>query len=263
MVAKSKYSVVRGLAISAGLAFTGIEVFGATEYLLKQEGHVSYLVVGGAVVTATASLLPLLAERQWRAGNKLQALLLWAALLPALSLILSAAIERTGGARDRAGQERQTIERRIALAKSAAIEARDTVSAAEAAVHAETRNGGCKRICQDLKATAEAARKRLAEARANPDLRLVVPSDPQAVRIAAMLPVTEAQVALYQPVILPVAVSMLGILLLGTSLAETKPRKVKGHKPKRRARRKPKARPAMPKAIRTHRHLSLVASNDL
>jgi hypothetical protein len=253
----------RILATVAGLVLTGIEVFGAYEYLLKQEGRLSYLVAGGAVVTATSALLPILAERQWRDGHKLQALLLWAALLPALSLILSAAIERTGGARDRAGQERQAIETRIKLAKDAVDDAKSRLASAEAGVLAETKDKGCGPVCKGLKKEAEEARKQLSEARGAPDLKLVVPRDPQAVRLAAMLPVTEAQVALYQPVILPVTVSLLGILLLGTGLAETKRKRrvQKGKKKQVKRKRKP-AKPKMPEPIRRKKHLALVASNE-
>jgi hypothetical protein len=51
-------------------------------------------------------------------------------------------------------------------ARKALNEAKETLKDAEAAVQAETRKGGCKAVCEGLKKNAEAARKRVAEARA-------------------------------------------------------------------------------------------------
>jgi hypothetical protein len=231
------------------MTLTGIEVWGAVEYLLKQEGHVSYLVLGGAIVTAVAALLPPLAERCWQARRYTLALLLWAALLPALALILTAAIERSGGARDTAQMERRVIAQRIELARSAEAEAKTRLATAEAAVLAEiTRKKapGCGGTCKDLKVEVEAARKELAKARDTIAAAGVVPKDSQAVRIAAILPVTEEAVALFQPLILPIAISALGLILIAVGAHSPKRRKVvkrKGRRKKRRpASQKPPAR---------------------
>ena len=202
-----KYALWKPVAIAAGLTLTSIEVWGAVEYLLKQEGHVSYLVLGGAIVTAVAALLPPIAERCWQAGRYTLALLLWAALLPALALVLTAAIERSGGARDKAQSERQAIAQRIDLARSAEAEAKTRLATAEAAVLAEAKKGGCKDVCKSLKVEAAEARKELTKARDAVVTAGVVPKDSQATRIAAILPVSEEAVALYQPIILPLAIS--------------------------------------------------------
>jgi hypothetical protein len=249
-----RYSLWRPVAIAAGVALTGIEVWGAVEYLLKQEGHVSYLVLGGAIVTAVAALLPPLAERTWRAGRYTLALLLWAALLPALALILTAAIERTGGARDTAQMERRAIVQKIELARASVADAKTRLAAADAAVLAETKRKdapGCGRICKGLKIEAEAARKELTEARSAVAAAGVAPKDSQAVRIAAVLPLTEADVALYQPLILPLAISALGLLLIAVGAHTPKRRKAlkrKG-KPKRRSPPKPKTPRSKAKAL--------------
>jgi len=81
-------------AIAGGVALVAIEVIGAVSYLVSQ-AQPSYLVAGGAVVTVVSAILPILAARCWRGGRYCLALLLWAALVPALSLIFTAAVERT------------------------------------------------------------------------------------------------------------------------------------------------------------------------
>src|SRR5262249_18633233 len=75
-------------------------------YLISQD-QPSYLVAGGAVVTVVAAMLVPLAERCWQRGRRILAALLLAALVPALSLVFSAAVERTRGARDEANRNRQ------------------------------------------------------------------------------------------------------------------------------------------------------------
>lgn len=247
MASRKTYPLWKPVAIAAGVTLTGIEVWGAVEYLLKQEGHVSYLVLGGGIVTAVAALLPPLAERCWQAGRKTLALLLWAALLPALALVLTAAIERSGGARDGAQSGRQVIAQRIELARSAEAEAKTRLKTAEAAVLAETARKdkpGCGLACKSLKVEVEEARKELKLARDAVAAAGVVPKDSQATRIAAILPVSEEAVALYQPIILPISISALGLLLIAVGAHSSKRRKAQK---KRRGKRKKGRRPTPPK----------------
>src|SRR5262245_66531102 len=103
MAKHSTYSYSRWgiVAIFAGAALTAIEVYGAVSYLASQ-AQPHYLVAGGAIVTVVAAILPLLAGRCWQARRYLLAILLWMAMAPALSVIVCAAVERTGGANDTA-----------------------------------------------------------------------------------------------------------------------------------------------------------------
>jgi len=117
--AYSKWSIA---AIVAGVALTAIEVIGAVGYLVHQE-QPSYLIAGGAVVTIAAAGLPILAGRCWRNGRWLLATFLWVAMVPALSVIFTAAVERTGGARDGANRDRQANAQRIELTRFAEKEA--------------------------------------------------------------------------------------------------------------------------------------------
>ena len=114
----SKYSKWGLAAIGGGVALTAIEVVGAVGYLISQD-QPSYLVAGGAIITVIAAILPILAGRCWWERRRLLALMLWVAMVPALSLIFTAAVERTGGARDAGNRDRQVIAQRIALTRDA------------------------------------------------------------------------------------------------------------------------------------------------
>jgi hypothetical protein len=237
------------VAIACGIALTAIEIVGAVSYLVSQAAP-SYLVAGGAVVTAVAAILPILAARLWGKGRRMLAVLLWAALVPALSLIFTAAVERTGGARDAAQRDRQVVAQQIELAREAVKDAKAVADSNEAAAKAECATGRGAR-CHGLEARADQSRQRLEAARTALAQAGVVPVDPQARRLAAILPVSEGAVQLYQPLVLPLAISLLGILLIAAG-AHHPPmrRKVpqagkKGRKRRAAPRRKPAPAPQL------------------
>jgi hypothetical protein len=124
MMAKRKYSYQGVAAIAGGCALTAIEVVGAVVGYLMSQDQPSYLIAGGAAVTVVASMLIPLAERCRRGGRYILAVMLMAALVPALSLVFSAAVERTGGARDAANKDRQAIAQRIELKREAVKDAK-------------------------------------------------------------------------------------------------------------------------------------------
>lgn len=243
-MAKPTYSRWALAAIVGGAALTVIEVVGAVGYLVGQD-QPSYLVAGGAVVTVVAAILPILAGRCWQSGRYLLALCLWAALVPALSVIFTAAVERTGGARDGANRDRQAIAQRIELTRSAEKEAKVIAEADEAAAKAECATGR-KARCLGLEARADQSRQRLEAARDAVAKAGVVPKDPMARRLAAVLPVSEEAVALYQPLILPLAISALGLLLIAAGAHPPKRRKAPKRKGKRKRRKRlgPLAKPS-------------------
>jgi hypothetical protein len=210
-------------AIVAGVALTAIEVVGAASYLVQQDSP-SYLVAGGAVVTVVAAMLVPLSERCWRQGRRILAILLALSLVPALSLIFSAAVERTGGARDDANRHRQAVAQQIELKRTAVNEAKAVADEDESAAKVDCATGR-KSKCLGLEARADQSRQRLEAARTALAQAGVVPSDPQARRLAAVLPgVSEEAIQLYQPIILPVSISVLGLLLIAAG----------AHQPKRR-----------------------------
>jgi hypothetical protein len=239
------------VAIIGGVALTAIEIVGAVTYLVSQASP-SYLVAGGVVVTAVAAILPILAARCWRKGRRILAVLLWAALVPALSLIFTAAVERTGGAKDAANRDRQVVAQKIELARDAVKDAKAVADSDEAAAKAE-----CSRApkgadprgpqCVAAEKRADNSRQRLEAARDAQAKAGVVPPDPQARRIAAILPgVSEEAVQLYQPLVLPLAISVLGLLLVAAGAHHPPKRRnvqAKGVGGRKRRRQAPRRKP--------------------
>jgi hypothetical protein len=242
MARRSKYSKWGLIAIAGGISLTAIEVVGAVGYLVSQD-QPSYLVAGGALVTVVAAILPILAGRCWRDRRRALALMLWVSMVPALSLIFTAAVERTGGARDQGDRDRQVIAQRIELTKAAVNDAKADVEATEAKAAAECSKAPVKGVdprgplCKAAESRVTEARTRLQVARGEVAQAGVVPADPQARRIAAILPVSEEAVKLYQPLVLPVAISVLGLLLISAGAHRPK-RKAQKRKGKRKPRRR-------------------------
>ena len=235
-------------AIVFGGALTAIEVYGAVDYLVSQ-GQPLYLIVGGAVVTAVSAGLPLLAARAWHERRWLLAICLWVAMIPALSVVLTAAVERTGGTRDGADRDRQAIAQRIGLAQSAAKDAK-----AEVDSYKEKADAECSRSvnpkadprgprCTAAEERVEKSRGRLEAAMVALAQAGVAQRDPVAARFAAVLPISEEAVALYLPLVLPITISMLGLLLV--AMGAHRPKPIVGRRGKRkRRRRRPPAQPS-------------------
>jgi len=140
-------------------------------------------------------------------------------LVPALSLVFSAAVERTGGARDAANKDRQAIAQHIALKREAVKDAKVVADEDELAAKTECVSGR-KARCLGLEARANLSRQRLETARTAVAQAGVVPTDPQARRLAAILPVSEEAIQLYQPLVLPLAIAALGLLLIAVGAHE-------------------------------------------
>jgi hypothetical protein len=131
---------------------------------------------------------------------------------------------------------------RSSSSELAVDEAKAVAAEDEAADKADSATGR-KAKCLGLEARADASRRRLETARTELANAGVVPSDPQARRLAAILPITEEAIQLYQPIILPVTISVLGLLLIAVGAHTPKRRKARRRKGrKRRAARKPAPR---------------------
>jgi hypothetical protein len=178
---------------------------------LVSQSQPHYLVAGGAVVTMVAAILPILAARCWGNGRYVLAILLWMAMAPALSVIVCAAVERTGGANDTAERGRQAVAQKLALARDAEKEAKAVADSDELAAKAECATGR-KAKCLGLEARADNSLQRLETARSAVAQAGVAPKDPMASRIAAVLPIPEEAVRVYQPLILPLAISGLELV---------------------------------------------------
>jgi hypothetical protein len=165
-------------------------------------------------------------------------------MAPALSVIVCAAVERTGGANDAAERGRQAVAQRLELARAAEKEAKAVADSDELAAKAECASGR-KAKCLGLEARADNSRQRLEAARGDVAQAGVVPKDPMASRIAAVLPIPEEAVRIYQPLILPLAISGLGLLLIAVGAhPPNKRRKAKKRKGRRKRKAKPKAKPS-------------------
>jgi hypothetical protein len=246
VMARFAYSKWGCAAITGGVILTAIEVYGAVGYLVSQ-GQPNYLVAGGAVVTIVAAILPVLAARSWAARQYLLAILMWMAMVPALSVIVCAAVERTGSANDLANRDRQAIAQSIALARSTEKDAKAIADADEAAAMVECASGR-KARCLGLEARADSSRQRLEAARTAVAQAGVAPNDPMASRIAAALPVSEEAVRIYQPLILPLSISALGLLLIASGAHQPKRREAQ----KRKGKRKQRRRKAVPQPSRSN-----------
>jgi hypothetical protein len=237
-MARLAYSKLGIAAITGGVILTAIELVGAVGFLVSQN-QPNYLIAGGAMTTVVAAALPLLAARSWSHRRYVLAILLWMAMVPALSVIVVAAVERTGSASDHANRDRQAIAQSIALARQAEQEAKTSADADEAAAMVECASGR-KARCLGLEARADSSRKRLEAARDAVAKAGVVPKDPMASRIAAVLPVNEEAIQLYQPLVLPLSISALGLLLIASG-AHSPKRKAQKRAGKRKRRKRRKA----------------------
>ena len=228
-------------AMTLGGVLTAIEVYGAVDYLARQ-GQPLYLIVGGAVVTAVSAGLPLLAARAWHERRWLLAICLWMAMIPALSVILTAAVERTGSTKDGADRDRQAIARKISLAESTVKDAKAEVLDLVAKANAEcSRSVNPKADPRGPRCTAaeervDKGRGRLEAATVALAKAGVAQRDPVTARFTAVLPVSEEAIALYQPLVLPVTISMLGLLLV--AMGAHRPAPVLGRQGKRKRRRR-------------------------
>jgi hypothetical protein len=192
--------------------------------------------------------------------------LLGALGLLAVTISLSAVIDRTSSRYDAQIEARQSENLPRAEAQAAVREAKEALATAEAEATAECRSGSGPR-CKGLEQRANEARERLAAARTGlTKLGARVAEDPAARRIAAVLHVSEAQVGLVQPLMLPIWLELSGLVLLTFGLSSPKRLPEAAAKPRRKARkqkrapRKPTGPPA--KAARARPPLKLVAAND-
>src|SRR5262245_51573625 len=242
-------TAARALAIVLGFAAGGLGAFGAYQLQASIDGPTSYLAIAAPVVAIAAALLPCLAERAWRAGHRLNSLVLWAVLIPAGAVVFFGAAERVHASKAGAEAERQAVHTAAARAEAELTEARAAAKAATAAADKVRglNDKACGPKCQSIRASETAARGRVAEADA-------------AVRQAQGQAVAEA--TLKAPVwLLPAALDLVAFAFISTGLvaapasakAPAKGRsRAKSNKVKAKA--KAKAKPA--------RTLRLVAAND-
>jgi hypothetical protein len=176
-------------------------------------------------VTLCAAATPPFAERAAKTGQPVKAAALWLFFVLAVSFSLTASITRAGGNRDAQTAAMQQSNTKTRLVN----EAYETAVANRVAECASGRGPRCR-----------AAEVTLAEARrvlgqAEP----IRSADPAAQRLAVLLGVSEASIALYSPLALPLGLELGGFVFLATGLSPRRDNRNLGPK---RARRKAKAK---------------------
>jgi hypothetical protein len=195
----------KAAATTGGATLTGTAVWLNAEHVAASEGWISALVLAGIFVTLCAAATPPLAERAAKTGQPAKAVVLWLFFALAVSFSLIASITRSGGYRDTlvADVERGNISARLA---------EDAYAIAAANRSAECASGRGRK-CRE-------AETQLSQARSA--LRLAAPiraADPAAVRLATLLGVSEAAVALYSPMALPLGLELGGFIFLAIGLS--------------------------------------------
>ena len=191
-------------ATVGGAALTMNAVWLNAVHVAHAEGWGSPLVTAGIIVTACAAVAPPFAERAAKTGQPLKAVLVWAFFALAVGFSLSSSIARSSGYADgkTASAEKTAEKARLA---------REGYAAAKATQEAECSKRGPK--CRAAEDAVTAARNALATAAP------VIATDPGAERVAAVLGIQEASVALYAPLLLPLGLELGGFIFLALGLA--------------------------------------------
>lgn len=191
-------------ATVGGAALTLNAVWLNAVHIAHAEGWSSPLVAAGIIVTACAAVAPPFAERAANTGQPLKAVLVWAFFALAVGFSLSSSIARSSGYADGKTATAEKIAEKARLAK-------EGYAAAKATREAECSKRGPK--CRAAEDAVTAARNALATAAP------VIATDPGAERVAAVLGIQEASVALYAPLLLPLGLELGGFIFLALGLA--------------------------------------------
>jgi hypothetical protein len=187
-----------------GAALTGAAVALNAQHIAAAEGWESPLVLAGIIVTVCAALTPPAAERCQKEGQPLKAAMLWLFFTLAVAFSLSASIGRAGDHRDAQVADGEAANMRAEVAQEAYAAAKKT-AAEECAKRGS--------LCRKAEAALAMARGQLGAAPA------AKAADPGAERIASVLGISQASVALYSPLALPFALELGGFIFLAVGLA--------------------------------------------
>ena len=196
------------IATIGGTALTGAAVWMNAEHVAAGEGWQSPLVAAGVIVTLCAAVSPPFAERAAKDGQTAKAALLWLFFGLAVCFSLSASITRSSDyVADKAGD--------IQSAQQAAKIAKEKHADLTAQRDAECATG--------IGANCRALRKQVTDAWANYEtLAQAAPTksaDAGNERLAAVLRIDQATVALYTPLFLPLGLELGGFIFLAFGLA--------------------------------------------
>jgi hypothetical protein len=150
------YYLRRFTAIALGLALTGYSAWASWSHHHDLIGPLAAVSAAALLVFAEYAAR----DRHWLHFGVLGILGLAAAIISG-----SVVLDRVASTNAARAQETGSTNLPRLEARKALNEAKETLKDAEAAVQAETRKGGCKAVCEGLKRDADAARKRVDEAR--------------------------------------------------------------------------------------------------
>jgi hypothetical protein len=211
--------LLRLIALMAGCFFIWCEAEGTYEFLLAQQQHADFVVRAGTGFAVALGLLPMYAGRAVNGRQWGIATACWLAVPVVMAVVYYAAIQRTGGAADQAEVERLRMTRAGTLAAKTEAEASKSWEDARDAARAECASGPVNQQrghkCLEAEAKRDAAWAGVLAAR--DELRKAPETKPDsgARRVVAFLPfLNEAQVRLYQPMLIPVGISILASVFL-------------------------------------------------
>src|SRR5262245_23993679 len=150
------YLLRRFVAIALGLALTGYSAWASWSHHHDLIGPLAAVSAAGMLIFAEYAAR----DRHWLHFGVLGILGLAAAIISG-----SVVFDRVASTNAARTQEAGSANLPRLEARKALDEAKETLKDAEAAVQAETKKGGCKAVCEGLKKDADAARKRVDEAR--------------------------------------------------------------------------------------------------
>jgi hypothetical protein len=156
-MATVSYYARRFVAIALGLALTGYSAWASWTHFHDPLGPLA---------AVSAATLLALGEYSWRDRQRLRAGILGVLGLAAAVISGSVVLERVSSTSEARTHQARSANLPRVEARKALDEARADLKVAEAAVKDEARDGGCRRICKDLKKEAKVARQRVDSARA-------------------------------------------------------------------------------------------------
>lgn len=268
----TRYHPWRVVAMCGGVALTAVDLIAVVTGLTARSAPL-YLMAGGIVTTIAIGVLDPLARYCWRHRNFVVAGLCWAMIPVCGYQVVTSALERSATAQDAMMRKHEDLAYAIQLTKERRAEAVAERNAAqtkqaelEKKAAEEKLRGGCKSICEGFlaeakveKEKAEAAQARIAELDAKLEELGPPTEDPLMSRLASWLPfLSKETIVALHPLVLPLAVPILGAILIdvsltgGESVPKQRSRSPRGetsseHAPKRRTRASGKKRGRKPK----------------
>lgn len=215
--------LLKVVAFALGLFFLGCEADGTFEFLRSQQHGIDFVVLAGTGFAVALGLLPMYAGRAAKNSQWGIAIGCWLAVPIVMGVVYYAAIQRTGSPADQAEIDRLRTTRTGTLALRTEQDATASWEGARNAADRECQSGPVRQQrgpkCLEAEGKRDAAWA--AVLRAREDLRNTPETKPDsgARRVVAFLPfLTESQVRLYQPILIPVGMSVLTSLFFSIAM---------------------------------------------